>query len=374
MDRRFRDRSEAGRVLARELAKYAGRDDVIVLALPRGGVPVAYEVARALKVPLDVFLVRKLGVPGHEELAMGAIAAGGVRALYEPVVRGLGIPDEVIDEVADAEQAELDRRAREYRDDRPEPDLKDKVAILIDDGLATGASMRAAVEALRKAGPRRIVVAVPVAAPSTCEEFQDLVDEVICARTPDPFRAVGIWYDDFSQTTDAEVRDLLSRASGGRKEGASEQSVRLTAGGVTLEGDLGLPERAEGVVLFAHGSGSSRHSPRNRRVAGSLREAGLATLLIDLLTPQEEAVDARTGHLRFDIALLADRLVAAIDWLGKRPETRNLHVGLFGASTGGARPWWRRRSGPRPSPPSSHEAAGPTSRAMPCLVSRRRPC
>ncbi len=226
MDRRFRDRSEAGRVLAGRLARYAGRDDVIVLALPRGGVPVAYEVARALNAPLDVFLVRKLGVPGHEELAMGAIASGGVRSLYEPVVRGLGIPAEVIDEVADAEQAELDRRASEYRDDRPEPDLKGKVAILVDDGLATGASMRAAVEALRKSDPGRIIVAVPVASSSTCEEFQDIVDEVVCTSTPEPFRAVGIWYDDFSQTTDAEVRDLLERASARREVGATERSVR----------------------------------------------------------------------------------------------------------------------------------------------------
>ncbi len=335
MDRRFRDRPEAGRVLAGRLARYAGRDDVIVLALPRGGVPVAYEVARALNAPLDVFLVRKLGVPGHEELAMGAIASGGVRALYEPVVRGLGIPDQVIDEVADAEQAELDRRAREYRDDRPEPELKGKVAILVDDGLATGASMRAAVEALRKAGPRRIVVAVPVASSSTCEEFQEIVDEVVCASTPEPFRAVGIWYDDFSQTTDAEVRDLLERASARREAGATERSVRLAATGVVLEGDLDVPDRATGVVLFAHGSGSSRHSPRNRRVAAALREGGLGTLLIDLLTPDEEAVDALTGHLRFDIGLLARRLVVAIDWLGSRPETRGLEVGLFGASTGG---------------------------------------
>ena len=212
MDRRFRDRPEAGRALAKELAGYAGRDDVIVLGLPRGGVPVAFEVARALGAPLDVFLVRKLGVPGHEELAMGAIASGGVLLLHDPVVRGLGIPEEIIDEVAETERIELERRAHLYRDGRPEPHLKGKVAILIDDGLATGASMRAAVAALRKAGPRRIVVAVPVASTSTCEEFRDIVDEVICARTPEPFRAVGLWYDDFSQTTDTEVRDLLAQA------------------------------------------------------------------------------------------------------------------------------------------------------------------
>ncbi len=224
MQRPFRDRREAGRVLAEELAEYAGRDDVIVLALPRGGVPVAYEVARALGAPLDVFLVRKLGVPGHEELALGAIASGGVRLLNEDVVRGLRIPPEVIDRVEAAERDELERRAREYRDDLPPPDVHDKVVILIDDGLATGASMRAAVAALRQARPARIVVAVPVAAPSTCEEFRDEVDEIVCARTPEPFLAVGLWYEDFSQTTDDEVRDLLRRAA--HDDGAAPAATR----------------------------------------------------------------------------------------------------------------------------------------------------
>jgi predicted phosphoribosyltransferase len=209
----FADRAEAGRELARKLARYAHRPGVIVLALPRGGVPVAYEVARALGVPLDVFLVRKLGVPGREELAMGAIATGGVRLLNEEVVRGLRIPPHVIDAVAAGERKELDRRERSYRDDRPAPDVRGKTVILVDDGLATGSSMRAAVAALRNAGPARIVVAVPVAAPSTCAEFRDEVEDVVCARTPEPFHAVGLWYDDFSQTTDAEVRDLLARAA-----------------------------------------------------------------------------------------------------------------------------------------------------------------
>jgi len=209
----YHDRVEAGRVLARKLGQYADRPDVLVLALPRGGVPVAYEVARALGAPLDVFLVRKLGVPGHEELAMGAIATGGVRVLNRGVVNGLRIPPEVIDAVADREAEELRRREREYRDDRPAPDVRGKTVILIDDGLATGSTMRSAVMALRRQVPGRLVVAVPIAAPSTCEEFQDEVDEVVCARTPEPFYAVGVWYEDFSQTTDDEVRDLLARAS-----------------------------------------------------------------------------------------------------------------------------------------------------------------
>jgi predicted phosphoribosyltransferase len=210
---RYRDRGEAGRDLAARLAHHAGRPDVLVLALPRGGVPVAYEVSTALGAPLDVFLVRKLGVPGREELAMGAIASGGVRLLNEEVVRALRIGPETIDKVTAAEQAELERREREYRGGRPAPDVRGKTVILIDDGLATGASMRAAVMALRERHPARLVVAVPIASPATCAEFQDEVDEIVCARTPEPFHAVGLWYEDFSQTTDDEVRDLLARAA-----------------------------------------------------------------------------------------------------------------------------------------------------------------
>ena len=212
----FRDRSEAGRVLAQHLRSYAGRDDVLVLALPRGGVPVGYEVARALRAPLDVFLVRKLGVPGHEELAMGAIASGGggaIRVLNRSVVHALGIPAGAIDAVADREQRELRRREREYRGDRPPPDPRGRVVILVDDGLATGSTMRAAVAALRKLKPARIIVAVPTAAPQTCAEFRKLADDCVCVITPDPFYAVGLWYNDFSQTTDEEVCELLERAA-----------------------------------------------------------------------------------------------------------------------------------------------------------------
>jgi putative phosphoribosyl transferase len=209
----FHDRSEAGRFLATKLAAYADRPDVLVLALPRGGVPVAFEVARALHAPLDVFLVRKLGVPGHKELAMGAIASGGVRVLNEDVVRALRIPGEVIDAAAAEERQELERRERLYRGDRPAPDVRGRTVILIDDGLATGSTMRAAIAALRRQGPARIVVAVPVGAPETCAEFQDEADEAICAVTPEPFYAVGMWYEDFTQTTDEDVHDLLERAA-----------------------------------------------------------------------------------------------------------------------------------------------------------------
>ena len=208
----YRDRREAGRGLATRLAAYAHRQDVLVLALPRGGVPVGYEVAKALQVPLDVFVVRKLGVPGYEELAMGAIATGGICVVNEEVVHMLHIPKEVIDAVAVKERRELERREHLYRDDRPPPDVNGCIVILVDDGLATGSTMRAAVEALRQQHPACIVVAVPVAAPSTCEEFSTEVDEIVCAQTPEPFYGVGYWYEDFSQTSDEEVHDLLAQA------------------------------------------------------------------------------------------------------------------------------------------------------------------
>jgi predicted phosphoribosyltransferase len=209
----FHDRRDAGRRLAASLDHYRDNPDVIVLALPRGGVPVAYEVACALRAPLDLFLVRKLGVPGREELAMGAVATGGVRVLNDDVVRMLGIPDRVIDAVVADERRELARRERLYRDDRPAPDVRGRICILVDDGLATGATMHAAIVALRLQAPARIVVAVPTAAPATCDEFRAEVDEVMCAITPSPFYAVGTWYQDFSQTTDAEVRQLLEQAA-----------------------------------------------------------------------------------------------------------------------------------------------------------------
>lgn len=214
----YRDRSDAGKKLANKLSHFKDRDDVIVLALPRGGVPVAYEVAQALHAPLDIFLVRKLGVPGHEELAMGAIATGGVRVLNEDVVDYLKIPRSVIDAVAAKEMRELKRRELKYRGNRPEPDVTEKTVILVDDGLATGSTIRAAAEAMRQQAPARIVVAVPVSAPQTCDEYRIGVDEIICLATPEPFLGVGQWYLDFSQTTDEEVHDLLERARGEQAE------------------------------------------------------------------------------------------------------------------------------------------------------------
>ena len=217
----FLDRREAGRRLAESLKDYAGRDDVVVLALPRGGVPVAFEVAESLNAPLDVFVVRKLGVPGQEELAFGAIASGGVMVFNEDLVRALRLTDSIIDRVAERELAELKRRESAYRDSRPAADLSGKTVIIVDDGLATGATMRAAIKALKQLGPKDIVAAVPVGSADTCREIDKMVDVVcVCEETPEPFYGVGMWYNDFSQTTDLEVSELLARA---------ERSVHQTA-------------------------------------------------------------------------------------------------------------------------------------------------
>ena len=213
MERAFADRTEAGRLLTEKLVEYADRDDVIIFGLPRGGVPVAYEVAKRLRAPLDVFVVRKLGVPGFEELAAGAIASGGVRVLNEDVVRAIPHAEEAIEAVTAKETAELERREQIYRAGRPAPDLCDRVAVLVDDGLATGATMRAAVKALRESGAAKIIVAVPVGPPDTCHEIEEQADETICLSTPAFFQAVGQYYEDFSQTSDEDVRELLARAA-----------------------------------------------------------------------------------------------------------------------------------------------------------------
>ena len=223
MSSRFRDRFDAGRKLAAALSDYARRPDLLVLALPRGGVPVGYEVARRLQAPLDVMLVRKLGVPGHEELAMGAIASGGIRVISDDVVRALGIPDRAIALAAAQEEHELERREHAYRGDRPPPEIRGRTVILVDDGLATGSTMRAALAALKAQHPGRLVVAVPVAAPETCESLRREVDEVVCAVTPRQLLAIGQWYEDFSQSSDEEVRELLQRANDERQAAARSQ-------------------------------------------------------------------------------------------------------------------------------------------------------
>lgn len=321
----FTDRTDAGRRLAQALGHLETRRPV-VLGLPRGGVPVAYEVAQFLGAPLDVIVVRKLGVPYHPELGFGAIGEGGVRVISDEIVRHAGVREKDLVSVERAEEAELVRRARTYRDGRPRLPLEGRAVIVVDDGVATGATARAACQVVRAQGAAYVVLAVPVASPDVADRLRSEVDEVVCLSTPQLFSAVGEWYRDFSQTSDEEVVSLLARTPEGR--GSSEQ-VEVDAGGVGLAGDLVLPEGTAAVVVFAHGSGSSRHSPRNRSVATALNRAGLGTLLFDLLTPGEETYRANV----FDIGLLAGRLAGATEWLRRRV---SVPVGSFGASTGAA--------------------------------------
>ncbi len=329
---RFANRTVAGQAMARLLAAYSGRTDVIVLGLPRGGVPVAAEVARALRAPLDVFVVRKLGVPWQEELALGAITSAGVRVVNQQLIRELGITADDLDEITARERKELERRARAYRGGRAPLDVHRRTVIVVDDGLATGATMSAAVAALRQMRPDRIVVAAPVASRDAVEALRRMADDVVVAEMPEPFTAVGVWYDDFAQTSDDDVRELLAE----RVVTSSRSTVRIPSSGVALDGDLVIPEHAKGLVIFAHGSGSGRHSPRNRFVASTLNGAGLATLLLDLLTEREAFEDEQTGHIRFDVELLARRLGDAARWARVQPSLKTLPIAYFGASTGAA--------------------------------------
>jgi len=295
---------------------------------------VAAEVARALGAPLDVLVVRKLGAPGNPELGIGAIAEGGITVRNEGLIARLGVSRAELEAVAGREAAELDRRTRAYRRGRPPRPLEGCTAGGVDDGLATGYTARAAVAAARARGAVVVVLAVPVAAPETAAEFGALVDRVVCVEMPDFLFAVGGSYADFSQTGDDEVERLLA-APGPEPAEASE--VMVEGAGVALPGTLSVPAGARGVVLFAHGSGSSRHSPRNAAVAAALQGAGLATLLFDLLTPEEGSDRARV----FDIPLLGGRLAAATAWLRRsRAEAAGLPVGSFGASTGAGAALW----------------------------------
>ncbi|MDF6062549.1 phosphoribosyltransferase family protein [Streptomyces sp. NPDC053741] len=321
----FTDRTDAGRRLSVAL-RHLGRRDPVVLGLPRGGVPVAYEVAQALGAPLDVIVVRKLGVPYHPELGFGAIGEGGVRVISEEIVRRTGVGEKDLVAVERAEAAELVRRAHAYREGRPRLPLEGRAVVVVDDGVATGATARAACQVVRAQGAAYVVLAVPVAPPDAAARLREDADEVVCLSAPVLFSAVGEWYRDFSQTSDEEVVALLARASA---DAVTAEDVEVDAGGVPLSGDLVLPADAGAVVVFAHGSGSSRHSPRNRSVAAALNRAGLGTLLFDLLTPGEEVYRANV----FDIGLLAGRLADTTDWLRRRVP---LPVGSFGASTGAA--------------------------------------
>jgi putative phosphoribosyl transferase len=323
-------------------------------------------VAAALGLPLDVFVVRKLGAPLQPELAVGAIAPGGVTILDEALIDRLGVSQHEIVDKANAERVELERRESLYRGAGPLPDVDEKLVILVDDGLATGSTMKAAIEAVRRLGASRVVVAVPVAPAQTCLEIDRIADDVVCLSCPEFFRAVGEWYLDFGQVSDAEVRRLLADSRklrgaktlalpSGRSEWADdavdyeddqecaaepaqvrERHVKVPGRGAVLDGDLAIPANARGVVLFAHGSGSSRHSPRNKAVARELNEAGYATLLLDLLTRSEEAIDIQTAELRFNIELLAKRLLWATEWVKRQPQLAALPIGYFGASTGAA--------------------------------------
>ena len=341
----FRDRREAGRHLADALAHL--RDEApIVLALPRGGVPVAFEVAQALDAPLDVLIVRKLGVPHQPELGMGAVGEDGVRVLNPDVIRASGVTDEDIAQVEARERIAVERRARLFRGARLDVSLAGRTAIIVDDGLATGGTARAAIQVARVHGADRVVLAVPVAPPDTIDALRSDADEVVCLESPEPFWAIGAWYSDFSPTVDREVIDLLHEAGNARAAAdrgseahmpaAYDGEVEVRAGAHVLPGSLTVPTGASGVVVFAHGSGSSRHSPRNRFVADAMHRGGLGTLLFDLLSPEEE-VDRDNV---FDIPLLAERLATATDWLRSQPATRELAVGYFGASTGAGAGLW----------------------------------
>lgn len=335
---RFDDRFDAGRQLAARLEPMRGQD-IVVLGLPRGGIPVAFEVAKALGATLDVLVVRKLGVPFQPELAFGAIGEDGVQVINEAVIREAHLSE---DEMAAAElkqRAELQRRASRFRNGRKPVPLAGRTAVLVDDGVATGATAKAACQVARAKGAGRVVLAVPIGAPDIAERFAGYADEVICLMTPGLFFAVGQGYRDFSQTSDDEVVALLARSREGFRDVVPtaeadppirNEEVRISAAPVEVAGHLLIPERPKGIVVFAHGSGSSRHSPRNRYVADVLNEAGLATLLFDLLTPAEERNRANV----FDIELLARRLVDVTGWLAGQPDTATLPVGYFGASTG----------------------------------------
>ncbi len=336
------DRSDAGRQLAAKLTTLRRDGGVVVLGLPRGGVPVAYEVAVALGAPLDVLVVRKIGVPYQPELAMGAIGEGGVVVVDSHVMRATGVSDSQFAAVEQRERAELERRVERFRDDRPLTSLFGRTAVIVDDGVATGSTARAACRVARALGAARVVLAVPVAANETLRSLRGDADELVSLIVANGSFSVGQWYERFDQTTDDEVIACLRRAARRDLRGAlaeanlgaparRDDDVVFDVGPVRLRGHLTVPEGASGVVVFVHGSGSSRLSPRNRRVAESLNTLGLATLLFDLLTIDEEADRANV----FNVGMLATRLIGATAWL----ETQigdELPLGYFGASTGAA--------------------------------------
>ncbi len=337
----FENRRDAGLRLAPLLMSFA-EERPIVLALPRGGVPVAIEVAHALGAPLDLLAVRKLGVPGNPEFALGALAEDGTAVVDQALARHLGITQEELDRIAEREATELRRQIERFRDGRPRLDVRDRTVIVVDDGLATGLTDLAAVRALRRRGADRIVVAAPVGSREAVAILGDAADQVVCHTMPSDLGGVGRWYRDFSQVSDGEVLALLAEAGvpaspdAGPQERDGGGELVIDLSGVCLRGDLVIPPDARGLVLFAHGSGSSRLSPRNRMVARRLEEAGLATLLFDLLVEDEEG----RRDLVFDIPLLAGRLAGVARWVHRNSATLGLPLGYFGASTGAAAALW----------------------------------
>jgi len=322
-----------------ELLEFLRGQDVVVLGLPAGGVPVAFEVAKALRAPLDVLVVRKLGVPFQPEWAFGAIGEGDVRVINDSVVREADLSEEDMAAVESKQRAELQDRSERFRRGWEPISLAGRVAVIIDDGVATGASCKAACQVARAQGASRVVAAIPIGAPDIVEGLSEYADEVVCLRTSALFFTVGEGYRDFAQTSDNEVVALLDRARKGFREAVSsaaadpllrDEEVRVPTGLVEVAGHLTIPQHPLGIVVFAHGTGSSRHSPRNRYVAEVVNRAGLATLLLDLLTPEEEG---NRGNV-FDIELLARRLVDVTGWLAAQSHTAALPVGYFGASTG----------------------------------------
>jgi putative phosphoribosyl transferase len=332
----FRDRREAGRRLAARLSGLRASSP-LVLGLPRGGVPVAFEVANTLGAPLDVLVVRKLGVPFQPELGMGAVGEDGVRVLNPDVLRQAGVTEAQRAEVEARERAAVEERAVRLRRGRPAIPLAGRTVVIVDDGLATGGTARAAVHVARARGADRVILAVPVAPPETVAALRRDADDVVAVETPEPFFAIGGWYADFSPTSDEEVVELLARSGADGEGGVSgDREVVIPAERRQLPGRLTVPSGARGLVVFAHGSGSGRHSPRNQAVARALNDAGLGTLLFDLLSPEEEADRANV----FDIPLLAGRLGAATAWLRDQEDAPKLPIGLFGASTGAGAALW----------------------------------